>query len=167
MNMLQMLLGNFSHEPLTLRFPARPSLPQGLRGLVNNDSRRCVGCGTCAYVCTSGAVAVQEDARSYRWTYDPGACTFCGRCVDYCPVQALSQEEERPPVYTVQGELNQVVEQDYPPCPSCGVPARPVTARVLQRAFLEISPEVERWSRLCHNCRQAQARVFYDEVWRK
>jgi len=167
MNMLQVLLENFSRGPVTVRFPERPAAPQGLRGLVINNAARCVGCGACAYVCTSGAITLQEDPRSYRWSYDPGACTFCGRCVDYCPVQALSQEAQRPPVYTLQGELSQVVEQDFPPCPSCGAPARPASARVLQRVFDEVSPEVERWSRLCLNCRQAQARVFYEEVWRK
>ncbi len=156
MNIFQMLAENWSQGPMTLRYPKRAATAEGFRGMVQNDPTSCVGCGTCAYVCSPGAIAVHDHGRSYEWTYDPGQCTFCGRCADYCPVKALSLQGERPPVYLKRDELVQVLRLDYPLCPVCGKPAQPVNTRVLQRVFAELSPEILAWSRLCPQCRREQ-----------
>jgi formate hydrogenlyase subunit 6/NADH:ubiquinone oxidoreductase subunit I len=154
MNIFQVLLENMNGGPITLHYPERASTTEGFRGLVQNDPAGCIGCGTCAYVCSPGAIIVSDHGRSYEWEYDPGKCTFCGRCVDYCPVDSISQQSERPPVYLNRNELVQVLKLDYPLCPVCGQPAQPVNPRVLQRVFAEVSPEILTWSRLCPRCRQ-------------
>ena len=161
MNIFQVISGNLGRSPVTLRFPERVPPPACLRGVVCLDPERCVGCATCAYVCTSGAVGVTEypaqslgAATHYEWAYDPGRCTFCGRCVDFCPSQALTMEADRPPVYTQPEALRQVHRLAYPVCAECGQPAHPVNDVVLARAFDEISDEVREWSRLCKRCRQ-------------
>jgi formate hydrogenlyase subunit 6/NADH:ubiquinone oxidoreductase subunit I len=156
MNIFQVILENLNQAPLTLRYPQRAAAAEGFRGLVQNDPARCIGCGTCAYVCSSGAVTVTSEDKFYEWAYDPGKCTFCGRCVDYCPVDALAQQNERPPLYLKRDELVQALRLDYPLCPLCGLPAQPVNAQVLLRAFGELSPEILAWSRLCPHCRQEQ-----------
>jgi ferredoxin len=154
MNIFQVLFENLNQGPVTLRYPERAAAAEGFRGLVKNDPTGCIGCGTCAYVCSPGAITVSDHGRGYEWEYDPGKCTFCGRCADYCPVDSLSLQSERPPVYLNRNELVQVLKLDYPLCLVCGQPAQPVNTRVLQRVFAELSPEILAWSRLCPRCRQ-------------
>jgi formate hydrogenlyase subunit 6/NADH:ubiquinone oxidoreductase subunit I len=171
MNILSLLFENARRDPLTLRFPQRPASPAGYRGLVHIDPSLCVGCGTCAHVCSPGCITLQDDGMAYRWRYDPGQCTFCARCVEYCPLQALTMDGQQPPAYAWRDELVQTVEQEYPLCPQCGRPAQPVSPLVLGRAFAELSPEVIAWSRLCLACRQAQrqpgvARMLAGQEWR-
>ncbi len=153
MNILQVLARNLRRGPLTLRFPKRVAAPPQLRGSVNLNPSLCVGCGTCAYVCASSAIRVTDLHIGFDWAYDPGHCTFCGRCVDFCPLRALAMEPERPPVYLQRGALARSYRVDYPLCPECGQPTA-MTDSVLLRAFGQITDGVRAWSRLCSRCRQ-------------
>lgn len=153
MNIIQVISANLRSAPATLRFPERVETTAGYRGLVRMAPELCVGCATCAYVCVSSAITLEEFAAVYQWSYDPDRCTFCGRCVEVCPTQALEMEAERPPVYMKAGELRAVHRLQYPRCPQCGEVAKPVNEAVLRRAFDEVSDEVRLWSRLCLRCR--------------
>lgn len=163
MSILNVLLENLRLGPLTLRFPERLPPVEALRGPVQIDAARCVGCATCAYVCASSAICVTDVSGhvAYRWEYDPGRCTFCARCSDYCPGQALALASEPAPVYHGREALKRVVELPYPACPRCGKPAPTVSPWVLERAFAEISPAVQAWSRLCPHCRQETIQPAY------
>jgi formate hydrogenlyase subunit 6/NADH:ubiquinone oxidoreductase subunit I len=64
--------------------------------------------------CTSRAIEFKTGKGEFTWSYNPGQCTFCGRCVEGCidhalkegrTEHALSQQEACPPVYLAQGEL--------------------------------------------------------------
>ena len=105
MNIFTMLLGNFTRRPITLPFPQRPPAPAGYRGLVQFDPSRCIGCGSCAGVCTSSAIKFKGRRDTYQWSYDAGQCTFCGRCVEVCPSGAITMQELPPPIYSVSGAL--------------------------------------------------------------
>ena len=50
----------------------------------------CTACGTCAAVCPTGAITVNDTV-----TTDPGACILCCACVKNCPTQARVMEEPR------------------------------------------------------------------------
>jgi formate hydrogenlyase subunit 6/NADH:ubiquinone oxidoreductase subunit I len=106
-SILKLLIHNLRVGSVTLPFPERPPIEGEYRGLVENQPEQCTGCALCAYVCTTGAVAVERDAEGFRWSYEPGQCTFCARCVQRCPKKALSMQSSRPPVYRRRGELNQ------------------------------------------------------------
>ena len=105
MNILTMLWKNFWGGSRTLLFPERPKVTQRFRGLVQFNPEFCTGCAICKFRCTSRAITYQAGKGEFTWGYDPGQCTFCGRCVDGCKEHALSQRQDTPPVYTVLGEL--------------------------------------------------------------
>lgn len=105
MNILTMLWNNLRGRARTLRFPARPAMNSGFRGLVHFDPARCSGCAVCRFRCTARAITFTAGKAEFTWSYDPGHCTFCGRCVDGCKEHALSQDEECPPVYSDLGSL--------------------------------------------------------------
>jgi ech hydrogenase subunit F len=110
MNIVDVLLGNLKGGVITLRFPEQPPIELAFRGLVENDTELCIGCGQCAYPCTTGAIVVQKVGEGFEWTYKPGLCTFCSRCLDRCPTKALTMQQVRPPSYRTAGELNQTLK---------------------------------------------------------
>ncbi len=105
MNMLVMLWKNFWSGHRTLLFPERPRVTQRFRGLVQFDPEKCGGCAICKFRCTSRAIDFKGGKGEFTWSYNPGQCTFCGRCVEGCKDHALSQEAAPPPIYTTSGEL--------------------------------------------------------------
>jgi formate hydrogenlyase subunit 6/NADH:ubiquinone oxidoreductase subunit I len=105
MNMLLMLWKNFWSGHRTLQFPERPRVSERFRGLVRFDPTKCSGCAICKFRCTSRAIDFKGGKGEFTWSYNPGQCTFCGRCVEGCKDHALSQESAPPPIYTTGGEL--------------------------------------------------------------
>lgn len=107
MKMLAMLWKNLWSKARTLRFPQRPAMSSGFRGLVRFDPELCTGCAQCRFRCTARAITFTAGKGEFTWSYDPGHCTFCGRCVDGCKTHALHQEEACPPVYSELGSLKE------------------------------------------------------------
>ena len=114
MNILSMLWKNLWGGNRTTLFPARPTVSKGYRGLVQFDPALCSGCAICKFRCTARAIEFKAGKGEFTWSYDPGQCTFCGRCVEGCAEHALkeghaehalSQESAPPPIYLHIGEL--------------------------------------------------------------
>ena len=111
MNIVRLIFQNLRKGTVSFRLPHRHECTSDeYRGLIQNDASRCIGCGACAYVCPTAAIEVKRSADKYSWSYDPGKCTFCARCIDRCRPNTLSIESKLPPLYSVQGELKQVLE---------------------------------------------------------
>lgn len=110
MNILRLIFQNLWRGPVSFRLPhPHQCTSETYRGLIQNDAERCVGCGSCAYVCPTAAIEVKRSGDTYEWIYDPGKCTFCGRCIDRCKPNTLTMESKLPPLYSTQGELRQVL----------------------------------------------------------
>ncbi|HVT97510.1 MAG TPA: 4Fe-4S binding protein [Acidobacteriaceae bacterium] len=107
MRILTLLWTNLRAGVMTLRFPDRPPVSEGYRGLVRFDPSLCIGCAMCRFRCTSRAITFEPGKTDFTWSYDPGRCTFCGRCVEGCKEHALTQERACPPIYLNAGELRQ------------------------------------------------------------
>jgi len=107
MKILTLLWANLRSGVMTLRFPKRPAVSEGYRGLVRFDPALCIGCAMCRFRCTSRAITFEAGKTDFTWSYDPGRCTFCGRCVEGCKDHALWQERACPPVYLNAGALRQ------------------------------------------------------------
>ena len=117
MKILALLWKNVHRGVATLRYPARPPIPGNFRGLVQFDPTRCTGCAMCRFRCTSGAITFTAAGRQFTWSYNPGQCTFCGRCVEGCKDHALSQEPGSPLLYLTAGDLTRsyTLQRKTPP----------------------------------------------------
>lgn len=156
LEILRVIAGNAASAPATVRLPGTVPVPAGFRGRVMLDPHRCVACGTCAYVCVSGAISGADVEGGYGWAYEPGRCAFCARCLDHCIGGALSMEQAAAPAYTHPGELRREVRVPFPACASCGAPTRPATDALLRRAFAHVGPETRELARRCERCRRRE-----------
>jgi hydrogenase-4 component H len=154
MNILKLIAGNASRGPLTLRFPRREVPAPAYRGGIRMDPEKCMACGICDYVCVSAAIALTPTEDGCVWAYDPAGCTYCGRCVDHCPVGALTHERGRDASYGRPGELAETVAVVYPACPGCGRPMKPLSDALLGTAFAEVPKALRERVHLCESCRQ-------------
>lgn len=66
---------------------------------------RCIGCGTCASVCPSGAIDPRDPSMTGR-----DMCTLCGSCAESCPAAA----REMTGVEFTVAEVMDLVERDAP-----------------------------------------------------
>jgi len=105
MNILTMMWKNLWGGSRTLLFPARPKVSEHYRGLVRFDPALYSGCAICKMRCTARAIEFKGGKGEFTWSYDPGQCTFCGRCVEGCKPGALTQEPDFPPIYLTEGGL--------------------------------------------------------------
>jgi formate hydrogenlyase subunit 6/NADH:ubiquinone oxidoreductase subunit I len=105
MNILRLILQNLRQGTASYQLPhTHECTSNEYRGLIKNDPAGCIGCGACAYVCPTAAIVVTRTPTNYTWSYEPGKCTFCGRCIDRCKPGSLSMESKLPPLYSNDGE---------------------------------------------------------------
>lgn len=154
LRILQVIKDNLARGPATVRLPDHVPTPPGFHGCVQLDPSKCLACGVCAYVCVSSAITGAEEDGGYRWAYEPGRCAFCARCADFCPGRALSMSGEATRPYTKVGALFVSRRVEFPPCPDCGAPRRPVTEALLGKAFAHLGPETRELARRCERCRR-------------
>ena len=88
---------NLFRDPVTIRDPLndRPGAPR-YRGFHQNDSDKCIGCGTCEEICQNGAIDMvaaaetREGDSGLRPKIDYGRCCWCALCVDVCMTGSLT-----------------------------------------------------------------------------
>ena len=160
MNIFSLISRNFRRGPETLRYPDRSVPAAEFRGRVRIDEAKCIACGICDYVCVSAAIVTVAYEDHLDWSYDAGRCTFCGRCVDHCPGDALSHEGDFAPVYAKSGDLRHEEGILYPACPECGAPARRSNERMLALAHKDISREFRERIKLCDRCRRRRSQLL-------
>jgi formate hydrogenlyase subunit 6/NADH:ubiquinone oxidoreductase subunit I len=153
-DILHIIGKNIAEPPGTISLPHRTPPPTGYRGLVLLDPERCIGCGLCAYVCVSDSVTGSSSDVEYHWQYQAGRCTFCARCVERCPGNALSMSPDSPPVYAQPGELTTTHTVPFPPCKRCGKPKRPAPETLLPWLAANVNDQARELYSLCERCRR-------------
>jgi ferredoxin len=154
MGILNVLLYN-SRRASRARPPSDPvELPSGFRGALAHDTSQCVGCTTCRYVCSPGAIKFANSALDgITWQYQSTQCTFCGKCVEYCPTKALRFEQMVPQLMAFADTISHRVE--YHPCPSCGEQFAPLPVPTIERLYRGYATEeTMRLMRICEKCRK-------------
>ncbi len=60
-----------------------------LNGNIVRDDDRCVHCGACVGVCSTGALSLDSD---YKVVFDSSKCVVCGFCIKACIYKAITME---------------------------------------------------------------------------
>ncbi len=155
MNIFEVILHNVTLRPRTRKPEDRVPVPDGFRGELVHQASLCTLCGSCAYVCSPGAIQIEREAESGSWNYDAGRCTFCARCTEYCPTHALSLVTQ--PVRLFDDRLLQQVQHlvAYQHCTRCGKTISPLPVETLVRLYHneEAATEAMKANLLCPECR--------------
>lgn len=116
----------------TMQFPFDGAAPDPapsphFRGKPKYDEKGCVGCGACAQVCPSGAIAMTDDAAAgrRRLVLDYGRCIFCGTCERACITGEgvrLSQEYDTAVMDRRAAACSCTVEKALALCERCRAP---------------------------------------------
>jgi hydrogenase-4 component H len=171
MSILEILFRNSGQKNRTLR-PKNQSIPAGFRGVLEHQTERCIGCGTCAYVCSPGAITLQtEPEGGICWQYNALRCTYCSRCAEYCPTHAIQLVDHAPaaapaqqgPALVSSGFMTQhLVELQT--CARCGTPFSAIPLPILEDLMKRKVPtgegensDIPYLMRLCEKCRQRVA----------
>ena len=69
-----------------------------MRPVLQNDSNKCCGCGSCASSCPVHCIHMAENNEGFFYPLiDPGLCIDCGRCKAVCPVLKCREEKSHVP----------------------------------------------------------------------
>jgi formate hydrogenlyase subunit 6/NADH:ubiquinone oxidoreductase subunit I len=127
---LREVLAKYS-SPMTLTYPSGvapnrkySSIPEGLRGLIERDLEKCIGCKACSNVCSGMATKIFDNEAEAKRLVQVFhfRCTFCQHCVDECPTEALKMSKTFEAFSTSREDKVNYVDTtlDLLRCANCG-----------------------------------------------
>lgn len=159
---LKVLFRNLLQGPSTDPFPLGDTFtPERVRGRVQVDPNKCVGCGICKRVCAAGAIDItrKADKSGFTITVWRNSCCLCASCRHYCPTGAMSVNNDWHSAH-LESEKYECIEQqtiNYDRCSNCGAFIRPLAPNLAKKLYKE-NPEIEaeQIRKLCPKCRQLE-----------
>jgi len=88
------------------------------------DDARCSGCGICAHVCPTGAIAHEEQSGCAVVDFRPSWCTNCDLCREACPEGAIRFAEQVALADAVDDERHVLARVGMSECHACGTTIR-------------------------------------------
>jgi NADH-quinone oxidoreductase subunit I len=79
----------FKPNTMTIHYPKEMRMYENIRGYIQIDLSKCIGCARCARICPSNAIVMKKFGGRYYPTIDYGRCIFCHFCVDVCPTGVI------------------------------------------------------------------------------
>lgn len=145
------LVMRLSPEDLRLAHPWSPL------GVVDVRPEVCTGCGMCARVCPTGALAFEQSDREVSLSFEPARCVGCGLCAGVCPEVnrgAIAVERAVDLGRLRQGRVT-FYREPVVRCARCGAPIAPdrLVNRVLGLLGAEYSALFPVLTRYCNSCR--------------
>ena len=163
-------------RPATIDYPARKPSPreQALveegRGKHKFDDEKCVGCGGCVAICSSGAITESVSQSEKVLKVELARCIFCGRCRDICPEKGIELTHEFE-LSRMGGKAEDAERVEHAVslgiCEGCGRATFPIKQidAAKKRIGEKIEPsnretaikDMEIYMRYCPDCRRARS----------
>jgi NAD(P)H-quinone oxidoreductase subunit I len=91
-SLLRAVIDAVLKHPETVDYPfGKLELPQGFRGAIGIEAKKCTGCGLCVRDCPAEALELIKKSREeYKLIHYPARCAYCGQCEDSCRRGAIS-----------------------------------------------------------------------------
>lgn len=128
------------------------------KGKVELEKNSCVLCGTCQYVCPSGAIDIEEseNKKGFDFRVWHNTCTLCGNCEYFCPTNSIRLSTEFNKINLQKDKYKNItVEQiKYVKCRECGTNMIKVSDELLLKGFENINSQIKKLAFTCHTCRQ-------------
>jgi len=171
---LREVLAHYS-SPLTLNYPSNvvadrkySQIPEGLRGLIERDKEKCIGCRACANVCSGKATSYYDDLEKATRTISVFhfRCTFCQHCQIECPTEAitLTKKFELATGSRDDPANYELTTLDLLRCKTCGKPFFPqkyvdkakelLMQKIDARVANTVSADFDKVKEYCPDCRR-------------
>lgn len=120
---IKALLLSSRHKKITRPYPFVPvTPPENLRGRLEVDSNKCIGCGNCVRTCPSRLISIETHEDEKIVMFSSGRCIYCGRCAAACPEKAIRITHEYELATDNKKDLEIVIKIKMVRCIVCGKP---------------------------------------------
>jgi formate hydrogenlyase subunit 6/NADH:ubiquinone oxidoreductase subunit I len=141
-------------KPMTLKYPSSltpekkySQIPDGLRGLLQRDNEKCIGCKACHYSCSGKATTFQYKENKLIIETFTLRCAFCGYCQEICPEEAIKLTKTFEITINNPNEREAYIttELDLLKCKNCGkyFATKKFIDRTYQRLIEKIEPIIK------------------------
>jgi formate hydrogenlyase subunit 6/NADH:ubiquinone oxidoreductase subunit I len=171
---LRQVLSKYS-RPMTLNYPSGvdprkkySQIPEDLRGFIERDEEKCIGCRACYMVCSGRATRIIDTPEKRTVQVFHFRCTFCAHCEECCPEEAIKLSNKFELTVADRNDPKAYVNTDLKMlfCKSCGTSFLPekMQKRAFERLSEKINPRVKeivlgdykKTEGYCPDCRRAR-----------
>lgn len=130
------------------------------KGKIQFNTDICVLCGTCQYVCPSGAIHIEKssDKLGHDFIVWHNTCTLCGNCEYFCPTKSMHLSHDYNEINPQEEKYKNTTKGQvkYVKCSHCNKDMIKVTDVLLVKGYGHVNEDIKKLSYLCSDCRKIQ-----------